>query len=136
MFRFYDFWCLCPRPLPCVAVPGACRRVPDEARVGPEAVPHPERLSFCERRHQPPEPAAALPAGRMRQETHLAARRDRRRPVRARGRILLLQVQVGSYLPPSHRLPAVPYPAPCAPSPLPFTAAYRERFCSTRRVQT
>lgn len=81
---------------------GTCRRVSDEAGVGPQAVPDPERLPLGERRHQPPEPAAALAPGGVRQEADLPARRDRHRPVWARGRILLLQVQVGSCCRPPH----------------------------------
>ena len=44
---------------------GASGRVPDEASLGPEAVPHPERLPFSQRRHHPAEPAAPLAAGRV-----------------------------------------------------------------------
>lgn len=89
-------------PFVCHAASGTCRRVSDEAGVGPQTVPDPERLSLRERRHQPPEPAAALTPGGVRQETDLSARRDRHRPVWAWGRILLLQVQVGSCSPPPH----------------------------------
>lgn len=68
-------------PFACCVTSGTCRRVSDEAGVGPQTVPDPERLSLCERRHQPPEPAAAITSGGVRQETDLAARRDRHRPV-------------------------------------------------------
>lgn len=60
---------------------GACRRVSDEAGVGPQTVPDLERLSLRERCHQPPEPAAAIAPGGVRQETDLTTRRDRHRPV-------------------------------------------------------
>lgn len=69
-------------PLPVMPLTlGTCWGVSDEAGVGPQAVPDPERLSLRERRNQPPEPAAAIASGGVRQETDLSARRDRHRPV-------------------------------------------------------
>lgn len=124
--------CRSEMPIPfllvCVAASGTSWRVPDEAGVWSEAVPDSQRLSLCERRHQSPEPAAPIAAGRVRQEAHLTPWRDRHRPVWARGRILLLQVQVGSYSPPSHCLSVIPCPTPCAASP--FIAEPKEGFSS------
>lgn len=68
-------------PFACHVASGTCWRVSDEAGVGPQTVPDPERLSLRERRHQSPEPAAAIAPGGVRQETDLSARRDRHRPV-------------------------------------------------------
>lgn len=48
-------------------------RVPHETGVGSEAVSDPERLPLGERRHQPPEPAAAFAAGGVRQKADVAA---------------------------------------------------------------
>lgn len=86
-------------------VVGPSWRVTDEAGVRSEAVPDPERLSLGKWCHQSPKPAAQVTAGRVRQEAYFTPWWDRDRPVWVRGRILLLQVQVGSQLPfhlPSH----------------------------------
>lgn len=103
--------------------------VTDEAGVRSEAVPDSERLSLCERCHQSPKPAAQVTAGRVRQEAYFTPRWDRDRPVWVRGRILLLQVQVGSQLP--FHLPSHPAHCPTFSTMqyLTFTAEPMEELC-------